>query len=65
MAVFAASALVLDTLSRAPTMDILSIVNLLLQYIAAGGITAFSTSVFEISGRHYMKARNRQKSAMG
>jgi hypothetical protein len=58
MAVFAGCALVLDTLFLAPTMDILSIANPTLQYIAAGGVAALSTSVFEISGRHYINARN-------
>jgi hypothetical protein len=58
MAVFAGCALVLDTLFLAPTMDILNIANPLLQYIAAGGVAALSTSVFEISGRHYINARN-------
>lgn len=58
MAAFAGCALVLDTLFLAPTMDILSIANPLLQDIAAGGVAALSTSVFEISGRHYINARN-------
>lgn len=58
MAAFAGCALVLDTLFLAPTMDILNIANPLLQYIAAGGVAALSTSIFEISGRHYLNARN-------
>ena len=58
MAVFAGCALVLDTLFLAPTMDILAIANITLQYIAAAGVAALSTSVFEISDRHYINARN-------
>ena len=58
MEVFAGCALVLDTLFLAPTMDILAIANPLLQYFAAGGVAALSTSVFEISDRHYINTRN-------
>lgn len=58
MAVFAGFALVLDTLFLAPTMDILNIANPALQYLAASGVAALSTCIFELSARRYVSARN-------
>jgi len=57
MGVFAACALVLDTLFLAPTMDILNIADPTLQYLAAVGVAALSTSIFESAGRNYQNAR--------
>lgn len=58
MAVFAGFALVLDTLFLAPTMDILNIANPALQCLAASGIAALSTAIFELSARRCVNARN-------
>ncbi len=54
MAVFAAFALLLDTLFIAPTMDILNIAHPVLQFIAATGIAALCTVYFELAGILYL-----------
>jgi hypothetical protein len=58
MAVFACFALVLDTLFLAPTMDILNIADPALQYLAAAGVAAVCTGIFELSAWHFVNAKN-------
>ncbi len=58
MAAFAFSALILDTLFLAPTMDILNISNPVLQYVAAAGFAALFTAWFEFTGLQFLNAKN-------
>ena len=58
MACFAFFALALDTLFLAPTMDILNIANLMLQYLAAMGFAALCTGYFELTGLLYIGAKD-------
>lgn len=58
MAAFACFALVLDTLFLAPTMDILNIADPALQYLAAAGVAAVCTGIFELSAWHFVNAKN-------
>lgn len=56
MAVFAFSALTLDTLFLAPSMDILNVANPALQMLAAAGVAILCTAWFEFSGVLYLRA---------
>jgi len=58
MTVFAALALIVDTLFLAPTMDILNIAICPLQYLAAAGFAGLFTAWFELAAIHYIKATN-------
>jgi hypothetical protein len=59
MAVFAFSALVLDTLFLAPSMDILNVANPALQMLAAAGVAILCTAWFEFSGLLYLRAEKK------
>lgn len=56
MAVFAFSALALDTMFLAPSMDILNVANPALQFLAAIGFAALCTAWFEFAGVLYLRA---------
>ena len=55
MAVFACSALALDTLFLAPSMDILNVANPTLQFLAAAGFATLCTAWFEFAAVLYLK----------
>jgi hypothetical protein len=55
MAVFAFSALALDTLFLAPSMDILNVASPALQFLAAAGFAALCTAWFEFAGVLYLR----------
>jgi hypothetical protein len=56
MVFFAFSALALDTLFLAPSMDILNVVHPALQLLAAAGIALLCTAWFEFTGLLYLRA---------
>jgi hypothetical protein len=56
MLVFAFSALALDTVFLAPSMDILNVVNEVLQFLAAAGVALLCTAWFEFAGYLYLRA---------
>jgi hypothetical protein len=56
MLVFAFSALALDTVFLAPSMDILNVVNEVLQFLAAAGVALLCTAWFEFAGLLYLRA---------
>jgi hypothetical protein len=55
MAVFALSALALDTLFLAPSMDILNVAHPVLQILAAAGFAALCTAWFEFAAVLYLR----------
>jgi hypothetical protein len=56
MIFFALAALTIDALFLAPSMDILNVTNLALQFVAATGIALLSTAWFESLGVLYQRA---------
>lgn len=56
MVFFACSALGLDALFLAPSMDMLNVANPALQFLAAAGVAMLCTAWFEFSGVLYLRA---------
>jgi hypothetical protein len=56
MVIFAFSALAIDTLFLAPSMDILNVVHPALQFLAASGVALLSTAWFEFAALFYQRA---------
>lgn len=55
LAIFACVALALDTIFLAPTMDILNIASVPIQFLSAAGIAGLCTAYFELVGLLYFR----------